>query len=188
MHPTSVFSFRPEIIQPLPPEVQNEVGEKETLKSIRGIVRNQESLCYLQLLETNKPYLLNVFRSHGLHTCLLFSRIVDISPDMTHLIIDNWLHLHIFDSLDAQKVLILSSWLRNKWTVAIDYHLKVFFIKIDHEKARELQNFVTNAKYEFPSFTGLGLLPSTLQRIYRDYAYILKNEMEDLENLDISGT
>jgi hypothetical protein len=127
MHPTSVFSFRPEIIQPLPPEDPMDFNGKETLKTIRGSVRNQENLCYLQLLETNKPYLLNVFRSHGLHTCLLFSRTIDISPDMTHLVIDNWLHLHIFDSLDAQKVLIVSSWLRNVWQVAIDHHLKVIF-------------------------------------------------------------
>jgi len=139
MHPTSVFSFRPEIIQPLPPEDPMDTQGKETLKNIRGSVRNQENLCYLQLLETNKPYLLNVFRSHGLHTCLLFSRTIDISPDMTHLVIDNWLHLHIFDSLDAQKVLIISSWLRHVWQVAIDNHLKVidFLIQI----FRRLKNY-----------------------------------------------
>ena len=127
MHPSSVFSFRPEIIQPLPPEMDTDQTEEiETLKSIRGLVRNKENLCYLQLLETNKPYLLNVFRSHGLHTCLLFSRSIDISPDMMHLIIDNWLHLHIFDQMDAQKVLIISSWLRHVWKASIDIQLKVF--------------------------------------------------------------
>ena len=31
-------------------------------------------LCYLQLLETNKPYLLGLTRVPGIHTLLLFSK------------------------------------------------------------------------------------------------------------------
>ncbi len=77
MHPTSVFAYNPEIIQPKAPKAKDEDSDeegKETLATLHARVQNQEVLCYLQLLETNKPYLLNVFRIHGLHGCLLFSR------------------------------------------------------------------------------------------------------------------
>jgi hypothetical protein len=190
MHPTSVFSYRPEIIQPLPPETLENSDGKETLKNIRGAVTNQENLCYLELLETTKPYLMNVFRSHGLHTCLLFSRTIDISPDMTHLIIDNWLHLHIFEPLEAQKVLIISSWLRYIWEVAIDCQLKVIILFVlNAKKAQKLKSGDCNTDFynNIPTIHGLELLPSTLQRISRDYQSIINKNVEDIENIDISG-
>ena len=124
MHPTSVFSSDPEIIQPQPPKRNADVDDN-VLDRLHGKVQNKELLCYLQLLETTKPYLTNVFRIHGLHTCLLFAKTVDVSPSMTHLIIDKWLHLTIENEQNAANFLALSNWLRFAWISVVKANLKV---------------------------------------------------------------
>ena len=52
---------------------------------------------------------------------------VDVNPDMTHLIIDSWLHLRIFDSQESQKALILANWLRYAWETVVEDQLQVIY-------------------------------------------------------------
>jgi hypothetical protein len=132
MHPTSVFCHDPEIIQPRPPEKDITGAETNNLDQLHGKVQSKELLCYLQLLETNKPYLTNVFRIHGLHACLLFAKNIDVSPCMTHLIIDKWLHLNIYKAGDAAKFLVLSNWLRFAWISVVNSNLKASHAMIEY--------------------------------------------------------
>ena len=125
MHPTSVFCTDPESIQPRPQEKQILSTEATKLDQLHGKVNSKELLCYLQLLETNKPYLTNVFRIQGLHACLLFAKNIDVSPCTTHLIIDKWLHINIYNAEDAAKFLIISNWLRFAWSSVLKSNLKV---------------------------------------------------------------
>lgn len=89
MHPTSVFASNPDLLFPKQMEsisatsdvaashtaTTTKDGSKETLDSLHAqLVRGSELLCYLELLETTKPYLCNVFRVPALPACLLFSK------------------------------------------------------------------------------------------------------------------
>ena len=182
MHPTSIFAYRPEIIQPKPLETSftdQMTTSISDLSDLHQQPKNTEVLCYLSLLETNKPYLTNVFRVQGLQACLLFARSICISSDMTHYIVDNWLHLHIYDSSKAQQLLILASWLRYAWEYVIekrlesqDSHHPLFVTKSSHVK-RALG----------PS---LKRLPPSLQRIAKEWASIVNDQVPDLDAVDIS--
>ncbi len=88
MHPTSVFAYNPDLLHPKAAviattantatdnnnEDDKRVDAKESLETLHSIIRGSELLCYLELLETTKPYLCNVFRVPALPACLLFSK------------------------------------------------------------------------------------------------------------------
>lgn len=77
MHPSSIFYGKPELIHPKTERIQNTEtsGEKvQTLDSIRGESVIKEILCYQSLLETQRPFLINVVQVPSAHACLLFAR------------------------------------------------------------------------------------------------------------------
>ncbi|KAJ3293509.1 DEAH (Asp-Glu-Ala-His) box polypeptide 34 [Rhizoclosmatium sp. JEL0117] len=118
MLPTSIFSYKPEILHPkelatAPPAE----GEKETLDTIRPKQEMTELLCYLELLETNKPYLTNVLRIPA-------APALDINQDMTHVIVDSWLHLHFKNPKTSERILVLGNWLRTAWDHILGRRLK----------------------------------------------------------------
>ncbi|XP_064391101.1 probable ATP-dependent RNA helicase DHX34 [Halichondria panicea] len=75
LHPTSIFSTSPEYLHP------------------EGTDKCKELLAYVDLLETNKPYLVNAVRVPALQTISLFSQSLDTNNDCTRLIADSWLEL-----------------------------------------------------------------------------------------------
>ncbi|KAI8619359.1 P-loop containing nucleoside triphosphate hydrolase protein [Chytriomyces sp. MP71] len=101
MLPTSVFASKPELLHPkeisAPSELRNqsEAPIKETLESIRPKQEVSELLCYLELLETNKPYLTNVIR-------------VPAAPD----------------SNTRARIVVLGNWLRIAWEYVLSKKLK----------------------------------------------------------------
>ncbi|KAJ3073573.1 DEAH (Asp-Glu-Ala-His) box polypeptide 34 [Podochytrium sp. JEL0797] len=133
MLPTSVFCMKPELLHPKqlptapppPPQSTDQEPPKETLDSIRPKQQTTELLCYLELLETNKPYLTNVLRVPAVPICLLFAHRLDINHDMTHVIVDSWLHLHFRNPKSCERVLVLGNWHKTAW---------------DHVLGRRLQN------------------------------------------------
>ncbi|KAJ3027787.1 UNVERIFIED_CONTAM: DEAH (Asp-Glu-Ala-His) box polypeptide 34 [Siphonaria sp. JEL0065] len=118
MLPSSVFTVKPEllhakeVISTTAPEDQQ---QQETLDSIRPKQELTELLCYLELLETNKPYLTNVMRVPAVPICLLFAHRLDVNHDMTHILVDSWLHLHFKNPAKGERVLVLANWLRTAW-------------------------------------------------------------------------
>lgn len=184
MHPTSVFSYSPESIQPAPPwnQASSMDGKEENLANLHGRIENKELLCYLQLLETNKPYLTNVFRIHGLHSCLLFARSIDINHDMTHFVVDNWLHLHIPNSEEAQNCLVLGNWLQHAWNYVIEESLK--HAKIQSEMALLP---ITKTDVQRSIWLTSTAIPKALRRVQREWNQIVTGEIRDLDAVDVSG-
>ncbi|KAJ3333575.1 DEAH (Asp-Glu-Ala-His) box polypeptide 34 [Blyttiomyces sp. JEL0837] len=136
MLPTSVFAEQLELLHPtegggdmLPSEIPDDNTDattraKETLDSLRPKMVNTELLCYLELLETNKPYLTNVLRVPAGVTCLLFAHKLDISPDRQHVLVDDWLHLKFLDLDVTDKFLVMACWLRVAWDHVISRRLE----------------------------------------------------------------
>ncbi|KAL0096683.1 P-loop containing nucleoside triphosphate hydrolase protein [Phycomyces blakesleeanus] len=67
LHPTSVFSAHPDWVQGVGDNVR-----KDDLIVEQAMYH--QLLCYLQILETNRPYLLNITRTPGIHTLLMFAK------------------------------------------------------------------------------------------------------------------
>ncbi|KAI8901950.1 hypothetical protein BC833DRAFT_617188 [Globomyces pollinis-pini] len=136
MLPTSVFAYNPELLQG---QEREDESEGNTLTTLHKKRMQKEVLCYLQLLETTKPYLMNVMRIPALPMALLFANQVDITSDFLHLIVDEWLDIEFTSKEDSMRMLELGNWLRYGWLTVVNRKLEFF-------------NKATMA----PSFGGLG--------------------------------
>jgi hypothetical protein len=70
MHPASIYHLKPELL--LPHIMEKDREEEETLGNLHQKVQMTELACFLECLETNKPYLMNVFKVPAAPVCLLF--------------------------------------------------------------------------------------------------------------------
>ncbi|KAJ3354911.1 DEAH (Asp-Glu-Ala-His) box polypeptide 34 [Entophlyctis luteolus] len=131
MLPTSVFAAKPELLHPKETVIAAEPRDgdesdkrRETLESIRPKRIINELICYLDLVETNKPYLTNVIRVPAAPVCLLFAHRLDVNHDLTHVIVDSWLHLQFQEARKSEQVIVLSNWLRTAWDFVISRRLR----------------------------------------------------------------
>ena len=143
MHPTSVFSYDPESIEPLTLE-NTSLEQPETLEDLHDKVVNQELLCYFELLETRKPYLTNVVRMNALPVMLLLSTNIMISFDLKHFIIDKWLHLTFENEIEASKILPFGIWLRYAWKHLVDSKLQSF----DKQTTKKIKTHIMSARWD----------------------------------------
>ncbi|KAI9270835.1 P-loop containing nucleoside triphosphate hydrolase protein [Sporodiniella umbellata] len=116
IHPTSIIATNPEWVQGQPSNTRKD--DKTVEDSMY-----QQLLCYLQLLETNKPYMLNITRTPGIHTLLLFSKHIDTNEDCSVLVFDSFYVLKFRTRPVAEYVLYLSSELREKSTQLLNIRI-----------------------------------------------------------------
>lgn len=69
-------------------------------------------LAYVSLLETNKPYAVNVTRCPALHTLLLFANTIDTTADCSRLAVDNWLEIELSSGKTGERLLLVIHQLR----------------------------------------------------------------------------
>ncbi|TPX59428.1 hypothetical protein PhCBS80983_g02487 [Powellomyces hirtus] len=186
MHPTSIFYDKPELVYPQTQEnIRSPMeGQPETLATLHTRSYVTEMLCYVELLETNKPYLINVLRVPALGACLLFAKSIDVSPDVKHFVIDNWLHLNFADAAMAGSILVFASFLRIAWARIVALKLE----KVSHRlpvpavdraeetehapiigtSMRDVQAATTGARTTMPrksDWKDLDFVPTALQRV-----------------------
>ncbi|KAH6568489.1 hypothetical protein BASA62_005429 [Batrachochytrium salamandrivorans] len=126
MHPTSVYYLCPELVQVqqrAPDTRQNSIPSKPNHDSLHARTTFHDLLLFVDLLETTKPYLVNTIRVNALPVCLLFALSIDISANLMHLVVDNWLHIEFEDQETAQRILVLGNWLRLAWQIVTDKQL-----------------------------------------------------------------
>ncbi|KAI9025180.1 P-loop containing nucleoside triphosphate hydrolase protein [Phycomyces nitens] len=108
IHPTSVFSAHPDWVQ----------GVGDNVRKDDIIVEQamyHQLLCYLQILETNRPYLLNITRTPGIHILLMFAKTIDTNSDCSVLVIDSFYVIRFRTGPVADYVLYLTHLLRSQW-------------------------------------------------------------------------
>jgi ATP-dependent RNA helicase DHX34 len=86
---------------------------------------NLDLLCFVGLLETAKPYLINSIKVPALPSALLFAQKLDISPDSLHILVDEWLELEFKDRDSALKALEFGAVLRYQWIRVVNDKLRV---------------------------------------------------------------
>ena len=81
------------------------VNEKEIIKWKKSIFRT--------LLETNKPYIMNVMRAPAMQTLFLYASTIETNNDFTRILFDQWLEITFENSETAQSIISSLLLLRN---------------------------------------------------------------------------
>ncbi|KAI8384738.1 P-loop containing nucleoside triphosphate hydrolase protein [Radiomyces spectabilis] len=108
LHPTSVLAACPNLVQGVGENMRKDDIDVEQ-------AMYHQLLCYLQLLETTKPFMLNITRVPGIHVLLLFARHIDTNADCSVLIIDSYYMVKFRTVQVANYVLWLAHKLRSRW-------------------------------------------------------------------------
>ncbi|KXS09241.1 hypothetical protein M427DRAFT_49751 [Gonapodya prolifera JEL478] len=170
MHPGSVFFAKPELVQPQLTERTSNTSAS-TLADLHPRTTINEILCYLQLMSTNKPYLLNVIRVPALHSCLLFAK-----------------SMRFDDPRIGERSLIIANWLRVGWEFVVNKRLR----KAEKGLAPGLRLQSQDVTAEPQVLDKMKKrLPPVVQRLREDYQRVAQwNDEEDeaVTSTEVSDT
>ncbi|KAG2179770.1 hypothetical protein INT43_003553 [Umbelopsis isabellina] len=121
LHPSSVLAAHPEWIQGTGENVRKD--DADVMHELR-----HEFLCYLQLLETNKPYIVNLLRVA-----------VDINHDCSVIVFDRYYMLSFRTLPVAEHVLELAHRLRTIWSVLINERIQLSKVSLRDDTSHTKQ-------------------------------------------------
>ncbi|KAL4227796.1 negative regulation of nuclear-transcribed mRNA catabolic process [Mactra antiquata] len=172
LHPTSVFSYKPELLHP---KHDLEQGKHDPT-DLKGHLSNKhELLTFVSILETNKPYLINTMRVPALQTVTLFSNYIDTNSTCTRMICDSWLEIVIPDEEEAQTIMSSIIQLRATWQNLLKLRLEDTFLAMESERkisprARRLERTLASKLSEFLSsdvrYKLRRVLPAEMKNVY----------------------
>ncbi|ORZ02569.1 P-loop containing nucleoside triphosphate hydrolase protein [Syncephalastrum racemosum] len=108
LHPTSVIAAHPSWVQGLGKNVRKDDADVE--QSL-----DHQLLCYLRLLETTRPYLLDITRVPGIHVLFLFGKTIDTNADCSVIVVDRHYVIEFRTTQVAEHILYLAYKLRSTW-------------------------------------------------------------------------
>ncbi|KAG2228952.1 hypothetical protein INT48_008020 [Thamnidium elegans] len=153
LHPSSVVASNPEWVQGLEDHIRKDD------RTVEEALYHQ-LLCYLQLLETSKPYIVNVTRVPGIHVLLLFGKIIDTNIDCSVLIIDSYYMIRFRTTQVAEYVLYLAYKLRSTWNKLLNLRISR---GVGKSVGDPLEDFIISPSTKLS-------LPLTIQQILDDQA------------------
>lgn len=121
LHPTSYFGRHPQVLQLSDADVEAPARSQGRLP----FSSRHQLLCYMSLLETTKPYLVNTLRTPAAQTLLLFCQTVDTNADFSRMVCDEWLELEFSAPPAAALLLQRISRLRMLWARLLALKLAV---------------------------------------------------------------
>uniref|UniRef100_A0A1B0GQ33 DEAD-box helicase OB fold domain-containing protein n=1 Tax=Phlebotomus papatasi TaxID=29031 RepID=A0A1B0GQ33_PHLPP len=131
LHPMGYFANNPDVLQ------LNDSDRVEGIGDYRSkliISSRHQLLCYLSLLETTKPYLMNTLRMPAAQTLLLFAHSIDTNLTCSRIICDSWLCLDFPVPESGLILLHRASKLRKLWNHLLEEKLKVLTESVDEPK------------------------------------------------------
>ncbi|KAM4696608.1 putative ATP-dependent RNA helicase DHX34 [Rhinophrynus dorsalis] len=130
LHPTSVFSSNPELLQV--DSDHEDSAPKDTKK--RGQSSKHQIVGFVSLLETNKPYLVNCVRLPALQGLLLLARSLDTSADCCRIVCDGWMEVNIEDPEATLRLISEAVRLRLAWEKLLRSRLEKTFSRDQREE------------------------------------------------------
>lgn len=131
LHPMGYFANNPDVLQ------LNDSDRVEGIGDYRSkliISSRHQLLCYLSLLETTKPYLMNTLRMPAAQTLLLFAHSIDTNLTCSRIICDSWLCLDFPVPESGLILLHRASKLRKLWNRLLEEKLKVLTESVDEPR------------------------------------------------------
>ncbi|CAG4935037.1 unnamed protein product [Colias eurytheme] len=165
LHPTSYFGKQPRTLQLTESDIQTD--GPPGFKSKLALSSRHQILCYLSLLETTKPYIVNSMRMPAAQTLLLLAHSIDTNYGFTRLICDSWLLLEFPYPETGLNLLFKASKLRQRWDALINRRL------LDASPNKSVETELTNNKSKLP---------------YEELQYELSKDMSAYMNSDVYYT
>ncbi|XP_067640637.1 probable ATP-dependent RNA helicase DHX34 isoform X2 [Eurosta solidaginis] len=138
---------------------------------------SHQVLCYQNLLETAKPYLMNCIRMPAAQTLLLFSYSVDTNASVTRIVCDSWLCLDFPIPETGCKLLCRAIKLRRLWAKLLSQKLTDLANNVESQSVKKDKNAVKDEEAELweelidfmsanVSYTIKRLLPADIKSLY----------------------
>ncbi|KAG6453031.1 hypothetical protein O3G_MSEX007941 [Manduca sexta] len=121
VHPTSYFGKQPRALQLTEADIQTDAPAG--YKSRLPLTDRHQILCYLSLLETTKPYIVNSMRMPAAQTLLLLAHSIDTNIGFTRIVCDSWLLLEFPYPETGLNLLLKAVKLRRRWDALINSRL-----------------------------------------------------------------
>jgi hypothetical protein len=131
----SIFANQPEVLK----LTESDIILVPHMATKLAISSKHQLVCFLTLLETNKPYLMNSFRMPAVQTLLLFAHSIDSDAGFTRFIFDSWLEIEFTDSVSARTLISTAAELRDTWTQLLNERLAQKEDGLSHEEIRKGQ-------------------------------------------------
>ncbi|CAH0725008.1 unnamed protein product, partial [Brenthis ino] len=177
LHPTSYFGKNSKLLQLHENDIQTDMplGYKSKLP----LSSKHQILCYLSLLETTKPYIVNSMRMPAAQTLLLLAHSIDTNIGFTRLVCDSWLLLEFPYPESGLNLLMKATKLRQRWDALINRRLadaspnksvetelrktnKQPYDELQHDLSNDLSSYINSDV----CYTIKRLLPGDLKVLY----------------------
>ncbi|CRK97635.1 CLUMA_CG011020, isoform A [Clunio marinus] len=166
MHPMSYFATNYQVLNVAECDIIPKTG---LYMSKQPLSAKHQLICYLSILETTKPYLMNSIRMPAAQTLLLFAQEIDANVTFSRVVCDSWLCLDFPFPESGQTLLVKAASLRKRWNDLVSQKLSES--QIEHaskskefEKLeRELASYMNCEIF----YTIKRLLPADLKTIYK---------------------
>lgn len=165
MHPMSYFAKNYQELNISGSDVIEKTG---LYKSKCPLSSNHQIVCYLSILETTKPYLMNSIRMPAAQTLLLFAQEIDCNLTFSRIIFDSWLAID-FPFPESGIILVAkAAKLRKRWNQLLTLKLENEIgnsSKTEHFMSleRDLADFMNTKIF----YTIKRLLPADLKCMYK---------------------
>ncbi|XP_059056112.1 probable ATP-dependent RNA helicase DHX34 [Achroia grisella] len=178
LHPTSYFGKQPKVLQLTDADIQTDTPAG--FKSRLPLSNRHQVLCYLSLLETTKPYIVNSMRMPAAQTLLLLAHSIDTNMGCTRIVCDSWLLLEFPYPETGLNLLLKAAKLRQRWEALINRRLadaspnksvenelqkqnsKLPYEELQHQLSCDISSYMTSDVY----YTIKRLMPGDLKVIY----------------------
>lgn len=179
MHPMGYFSKNYQILNVPECDIIPKTGLYTAKQPLSA---KHQLICYLSILETTKPYLMNTIRMPAAQTLLLFAQEIDSNVTFSRVICDSWLQIDFPCPESGQTLLVKAANLRKRWNDLVTQKLTESQIENasksrDFEQLeRDLANYMGCEIF----YTIKRLLPADLKSLYKglrdeEYAPLLLN-------------
>ncbi|XP_073960326.1 probable ATP-dependent RNA helicase DHX34 [Choristoneura fumiferana] len=177
LHPTSYFGKNPRALQLSETDIQTELPPG--YESKLAVSAKHQILCYLSLLETTKPYVVNSMRMPAAQTLLLLSHSIDTNIGFSRIVCDSWLLLEFPFPETGLNLLLKATKLRQRWDALINRRLtdanpnksveselkkepKLNYEQLQHDLSCDISSYMNSEVY----YTIKRLLPGDLKVLY----------------------
>ncbi|KAF9407084.1 hypothetical protein HW555_012772 [Spodoptera exigua] len=183
LHPTSYFGKQSRVLQLTEADILSDMRELNAVgyEGKLPVSSKHQILCYLSLLETTKPYIVNSMRMPAAQTLLLLAHSIDTNIGFTRIVCDSWLLLEFPFPETGLKLLLKAVKLRQRWDALVNRRLqdanptksveselekqkqeKISYEEVQHELACDMSTYMTSEVY----YTIKRLLPGDLKVLY----------------------
>ncbi|KAJ8718392.1 hypothetical protein PYW08_002629 [Mythimna loreyi] len=181
LHPTSYFGKQSRILQLTEADIHTDLPVSLGFDGKQPVSSKHQILCYLSLLETTKPYIVNSMRMPAAQTLLLLAHSIETNIGFTRIVCDSWLLLEFPYPESGLNLLLKAVKLRRRWDALIDRRIadatptksveselekeklpKISYDEIQHELSCDMSTYMNSEVY----YTIKRLLPGDLKVIY----------------------